>query len=490
MRAATGGMADRRDRIASHLGLIGFALVCGLGWAVLAVSDAALPVVLPILAMLAVIGVAVIVLWDRRAGTPSLFEIGTVYMAVVGVYTLFPLLGFLVNGLRYTPFNDSRLFAAQPRPEDLGVVAWYHVAHAASFLVGYVLVRGRRTGEGVRSPRVSRPTLVAAVFLYVAIVGFFTFLRLLFDLSSTTYIESFLVTRRLPLILAQLVNHLEGVLFPLELVLLAALFADYRRYRLLIGGWLVMLGMSTFGQLWSRTALMHLLLAVVLMYHRAVRPIRVGMLGVIVVLALASFNWLGTLRAGVFDSSDAATVNPIFGYSSEFEVIFANAYDLKRRLRDVEAPDPPASIYFSEVLALIPQQVSPFIKVDPGAWYANTFYPAYAEAGGAFAFGAIAQAVLGGGWTPLVARGVMLGLLLGLLHRYWVRHATNTWAFICYIWATVLVYQSFRNVAFSLLALFVYRFVPAWLLVKVLSAVWMKKPRVARPRTRSSVASL
>jgi len=175
----------RQERGASHVGLVGFALICGLGWAaVLVTNDAALPIILPMLAMLAVVGLTVIFLWDRRAGTPSLFEIGAVYVAVVALYTVYPLLGFLVNGLSYTRFNDARMFAAQPAPEEIGIVAWYHVAHAASFLMGYVLVRGRRSGEGVRRLHVARPTILTVVLLYVAIAAFFFFLRLSFDTPS------------------------------------------------------------------------------------------------------------------------------------------------------------------------------------------------------------------------------------------------------------------------------------------------------------------
>lgn len=477
MSGLGGVMTNRRERVASQLGLIGFSVVCTLGWAaVLAAPDEALAVVLPMLAVLAVAGGAVIALWDRRGGGPSLFEIGTVYVAVVSLYALFPLLAFLVNGLRYTPFSHGRLFAIQPTPRDIGVIAWYYVVHLTAFVLVYVLVRGDRAGAGVRPIRVSRPTLLTVLFLYLAVEGFFFFLRLSFDLTSSTYVESYLVSQRLPLVLAQLMNHLLGIKFTLQLMFLAALFTNYRRCRLVIAGWLVGLVAATFVQLGSRTELMLLLMAAALMYHRLVRPIRVSIVVVMGLAALVMFNWLGTLRAGHLDSPAAGEVNPIFGYSSEFEVIFANAFELNRLVVSGDVPDIPASMYFAELLTLIPQQLSPVIKVDPAVWYVNTFYPDYAATGGGLAFGTIAQSVLGGGWIELVARGAMLGLLLGLVHRYWVRRRTSVWAFTFYVWATVLVYQSFRHVTFSLLALFVYRFLPVWLLVMALSAIWMKTP--------------
>ncbi len=299
-------------------------------------------------------------------------------------------------------------------------------------------------------------------------------------MAAENYAESFLVSQRLPLVLAQLLNHLHGILFTLELVILAALFANYERYRLVIAGWIAAIGVTTFMHLWSRSALMLLLLAALIMYHRTVRPIPVRTIAVVSLVVLGGFGWLGQLRAGHQDEADAAGVNPVFGHSSEFEVIFSNAYDLRRLLTTGDVGDIPPSIHFSEVLAFIPQQISPIVKVDPGAWYVSSFYPVYAEGGGGLAFGAIPQSLLGGGWISLVVRAAMLGLLLGLVHRYWVWHATNLWTFVFYIWATVLVYHSFRNVTFILVVLFVYRCVPVWLAVKVLSAVMMKTSRTWR----------
>jgi hypothetical protein len=118
------------------------------------VTDATVPVILPMLAVLGVVGVALVGLRGRQYRRISVLEIGMVYVAIVALYTLYPLLGFLVNGPRYTPFNGIRLFMVEPRPEVIGVVTWYHVIHLASFVTAYVLVRGKRSGEGLPGPQV------------------------------------------------------------------------------------------------------------------------------------------------------------------------------------------------------------------------------------------------------------------------------------------------------------------------------------------------
>jgi hypothetical protein len=470
-------LAARRDPAAPHVIIVGLALAAGLAWtATLLAGDAALPVVHPMLAMLAVSGIAAAALWDRRRGGAP-FEIGAVYVAVVAVYTLYPLLAFLVNGLRISPTGEGRLAQHQPGAAELGLIGWYHVVHAAAFVVVYLVARGRGAGRALPRLSVSRPTLITALVLYVTIQGTLYAVTIAYDLTASTYAETYLLSRRLPLFLAQATNHLSGIQFVLQLVLLAALFADYRRYRFLIAGWLVVQAASTVIRLGTRTELVLLVLAAVLMYHHAVRPIGLVPVAGAGALGLVVFNAIGHLRAGGWSAADAGGVHPVFGYSSEFEVIFGNAWDLRRLRLAGEIGELPATFHIADLVSIVPQQLSPFTKVDPSTWYVTTFYPDYAARGGAFVFGTIAQSVLGGGWLDLVARGAALGLMLALVHRRWRRRPAGPWAFVFYIWATVLVYQSYRNMTFSLLNHFVFRFVPAWVAVIVLGAMWTRTPR-------------
>jgi hypothetical protein len=481
------GAGDRRARIIGQSGLMGSAVVCGVGSVLLVLtSEASLPIILPLLAALGVVGTATVALWDRRGGGLPVFEIGMVYVVVVSLYTVYPFLGFVVNGLRYSPMNDGRLYVAQPRPEELGLIAWYYVAYLACFVAAYVLVRGRASDLGVLSLPVDRPTVFAVIFLYVAVAAFFFFLGLLYNLRAESYAESYLVSRRLPLILAQLANHLAGIRFTLELVLLAAMFANYRRWWPVIAGWLIVQIALAFVHLEGRTAVMLLLLAAAVMYHRIVRPIPLKMAAVASLAGLALFVGLGQLRQGSGYAGGAAGGNPVFGRSSEFEVILANAYDLQRLQERGAVGDLPMAFHFADLL-VIPQQLLAFDKVEPATWYVSTFYPEYAATGGAYAFGTIAQSVLGGGWLDVMARGAVLGVLLGLVHRCWARRPSRLWGFVFYVWATVLVYHSFRNTTFSLLGLFLFRFLPAMLAVKVLVELWGKIPRGPRLVTRPGV---
>ena len=164
-------------------------------------------------------------------------------------------------------------------------------------------------------------------------------------------------------------------------------------------------------------------------------------------------------------------------YGSEFELLFGNAIDLGRLLSAGALQNLPSGFHFADLTSLIPQQLAPFPKVDPAEWYVTTFYPVYAAAGGGLAFGATAEAILTGGWLSAAARGAALGYCFAHVHRFYVRHASSYWVLALYVWTATLCYQSFRNRTFFLLLLFVYRFLPALIGVKVLAAALSRAAR-------------
>jgi hypothetical protein len=185
-------------------------------------------VILPILAATGSAGAFCWWLPRQRGDGFPYFEIGVVYVAVVWLYTVFPLVGLLVNGLRQTAANDMRLYLFRPTPGEVGLIGWYEAGHLAAFAAVYLMWRGRVKAREREFPLPDRATVVAAVSVYLVIAAYFLFLDFRFDLSARTYLESYLVTRRLPLEFAQLANHLGGARFILELVILAAMFRAIR----------------------------------------------------------------------------------------------------------------------------------------------------------------------------------------------------------------------------------------------------------------------
>src|SRR5262245_44528130 len=113
MTVATG--SSRRSLLANVLVLAAFVLVAAPLTALSdhpAVVGAFFAAILIPLAMKMVIDV-----WST--GPAQVVEIGTIYLAIVAVYTIYPLLSFIGVGYSYTPLNDSRLFSAQPSPAQI-----------------------------------------------------------------------------------------------------------------------------------------------------------------------------------------------------------------------------------------------------------------------------------------------------------------------------------------------------------------------------------
>jgi oligosaccharide repeat unit polymerase len=334
-----------------------------------------------------------------------------------------------------------------------------------------------------RLPLVQRPLRVPslAVFvavgtLYVIVQGFSIFVGLFYDTSASNYLETYLVQRRLPLLLAQAFNHLNGMKSALAIVLLASLFSRYPRTRSIIVWWIVVTALITVTRLGSRTELVLLVLTSAMMYQLVVRPLSLRFVVATAGVGLAGFIALGLRRHALLPDS---SFNP-FAYASEFEVLMANAVDLAWKQSTGSLGILPEGFHLADLTGLVPQQLAPFQKVDPADWYVSTFYPTYAAQGGGLAFGTIAEAVLSGGWLSACARGAALGFCFAKIHRFYASHSSNYWVLAAYVWLTSLSYQAFRNRTFVLLLLFVYRFLPVMIAVKVLVTILNRAARQVR----------
>ena len=431
-----------------------------------------LPVTVPLGAGLLVFGAFFWVLWRKGNGVVPWFELGFVYLTVVTLYMAFPLIGFVVLRGVYTPLSDSRLINLAPDPHEMAGVAWLYVCHLIGFASVYLAIRGRLPLVRLHPRRPGVTTVLAVVSTYLLIVGFEIGVGLFYNTAAGTYAETYLVGQRLPLVFAQLLDHLGGMKYPLSLALMAVLFTSYRTSRPLIVAWLVVAVSLGVARLGSRTEVVLLLLSATAMYHMLVAPLPARFVGGFAAAGLLGFLAFGILRSGNI------VANPFSG-TTEFEVLFANAIHLARISPTVH--DIPAAISWADLARLVPQQLVPFDKLDPAAWYVARFFPEYAAAGGGLAFGTITEAVLTGGAVSALARGAALGLCFAAIHRACLRHAHSFWAFVFYVWIMTLCYQSFRNTTFSLAVLVGYRFLPAVFAVTVLAALLAAVTRAASP---------
>jgi len=398
------------------------------------------------------------------------FEIGVMYMAAVTLYMTLPMIGYLVLDGIYSPASDGRLANLNPTAEDIGAIGWLYAAHLVSFAVTYVVVRGRLVVQPIVRLRPPRLTIVVATFIvYVSLQLFTLAVAAFYNLASSNYLESYAAVRVLPQFIAQLYNHLGGAKYTVSVALLAALFTRYETSKALILLWVLFTLAVTVGQFGSRTEFVLLAMAAAMMYHKTVQPLRPWFVMSAAAAGLLLFVAFGMARNQIGFWEGQQLLNPL-AVTNEFESIFVNALHLNIIKLSI-GTDVPLAFYLADLAALVPQQLLPFEKIDPAEWYMRSFFPAAAEQGAGLVFGTIAEAVMFGGWIAAALRGAALGFCLAKIHRFYSRHASSFWVFVCYVWMATLTYQLVRNRTFALLVLFVYRVLPIIVAVHLVAKV-------------------
>lgn len=415
-----------------------------------------------------------------RSATAPIAELGLWFVAAVTVYTVLPLGVYLLLGQQYTPLNDGRLFALQATPAQVSGAAWLYVAFLAPFCLAYLAVRREAK---LQQPIVALPARHLVGVMVGVWIGF-TALTWMVSLGAQTtgdYASGYAAYNALPLGVRQAIKLWQGWSILLTLAIRVSLFSDFSRYRWIIASWVAYDVMVTLSVLGSRTYLILSLASCFLLYHLMVRPIRVRTAVVMASTGLFGFLALGVLRT--FQGLGTAVQFAPGSSGGEFEALFANVVDLRQRLTTGERLAIPFEMHFADLAAMFPSQLVPFEKFDPGVWYVTTFFPSAAEQGFAFAFGVVAQGVLGLGWIELVLRGAAVGVGFAVVHRYLCRQSHRFWVVVFYVWLTMWAYQSFRNQSFILIGYIVQQFVPLVLLVEGFRLVLIGASRPVSPST-------
>ena len=424
-----------------------------------------------VVAGMAILGLASLVVLHRRAGGVPL-ELGGVYLAVVLLYGLLPLIFFLILEGVYTPLNDARLFTIAPDNESVGRTGVYYLVYAATFVLAYLSVRGRRSIGRAQQLRPDKSTFYSVVVLLLMARSTLLLANMLFAADSTSYVESYTRFNQLPLIAQQLLGHLNGMSMVIGIAAIVAAAGSWRRYRYLVLLWLGVEGAMLVVGLGARTAFFVFCLALVISLHIRHRPFKMLTLALVGSAMVAVFLLFGFLRGGGAGEVGGPLV-AIAQTASEFESLFANAIDLNR-LRsngELEGEAMWLAAYFGDFIALFPQQIIPFQKVNLSHWYVTTYYPEFAESGGGLAFGAIAEALLGNGVPDLLVRAAIVGITFGLIDRHYNRGIVTFWKCVFYVWIVCFCYQAFRSTTGALLPMFMFHFVPAYLGIRIFSGL-------------------
>jgi hypothetical protein len=387
----------------------------------------------------------------RRDGKLDFFELGVLFSAVVSMYGIFPAIEYLAGGLSYSVLGEFRLFQAAPTPGQLSPIFWYYTIYLACFLWAYRKFRGTEKDRRrpIRGP--DQKLLWVLVGAYACTYIFFAVLAAVWRLETPdTYGGSYLMYKGLPGGIEETANHMIGVAVLSQLVLMAFLVLSYQKYKRYIYLWLCIefVSIGVFG-VGSRTGLMVLLLTFIITYNRYVKRLTLRTVSWVGFGLLLLFIGLGAARA--LSSSAADRAFYLLGSGNEFDALFANAYDLKDLKATGQTSDIFPDIYFADIMRTVPDGLFRSEQMDPSQWYVQNFYPAYAEQGGGFAFGAISESIVGLGLFDLLWRALLVGWAFGTIRRVFVSGNNSFWNYVFYLWATVFSYQTFRVTTFNLL---------------------------------------
>ncbi len=431
-------------------------------------------VALPALAI-ADIGIfSLVVLWNRDGAFPF-FELGSLTILATLAYALIPLLGYFGSGMNFTVLSDHRLFSLDATYKDMGALAWRYAIYLFSFAAVYLIWRGDSSALSSPLKVPDRSTVFTMVTLILTLLFLFLIIYSIYGYNFWYSYEDLAAVKKslklMPLLLQQASLHLFGVfiLLKLALVIILVNYWHIKRWRYTLYIWLFLEFLLTVTQMGARTWLAYLLVAVPLVYHRLVKPLKLSAVGLLGSIILTGLLLYGVIRDQYYYSpemriTEVVTTGSLFSVSNEFQVMWGNAYHLLRMKEIGSLGNIPVALYLCDILKFIPQQLLPFPKVEPSEWYLELI--GQKESGTGLMFGVLAHAVIGLDWMELVLRGALLGYIFALIHRWYVRRSSSFWITLLYLWLCIFSYYTVRAGTFYFASVTFHRFIILIFLVK------------------------
>jgi hypothetical protein len=451
-------------------------------WLSLALAPAGYRLVGAPVAVCLTISLSFLILLWRWNRTLPIFELGAVFGLISLLYATVPALNFMSAGLSWTLLSDGRLTLFWPGPSEVARFTWPYAGFIAGYTVSYLLVRRRHLPRLAPVQKVRRSEIAVIVILFIAIQAVIAGIEAAFGINfDPSYLHGGLQEMdayfRLPYFAQQVVHFVVSWRWPLKMLLVATAMQRWksRVWRWLLIGFLGFELTMTLLRMGARTATALLLIVALILYHRFVKPItfKVAMVGACVLLG--GFTLYGTIRTVGGSLQSAQELDSrIWTTSNDFQTLWASAYNIEYYLKTGLVPKPPWQAYLIDFVILIPSQLLPIAKVDPSTW----FYTSIGATQSAM-FGLRAQPVIGFGWVEFVLRGVFLGVLFALLHRWYVRNSSSFWKTMIYTYCLVWCHYIFRSTMLWPSYFVFYEIIPVMITVRVGATLLRKAGRRA-----------
>ena len=411
-----------------------------------------------------------IVLWvykfvAHRDGRAPLDDIGIWWLGVFLLYATLPPLAWLIQGASYGPLS-GRLFQFQPNIQEVVYLLNISLSYIVGFTSVFIVLR-----KSVSRPvfeaqaRISGTKMVgAAVIILISSLIGVLLSKLGLIRSADSYADSYAVIYELPRALRQVIKTISGLSAVATLVLLVAIFQRWPKYRFLFICYLlsIIVAVNPKG---GRGGIVIALLSMIVSWHGVIRPIPSKKVFVGGFLGLSGFILLGIWR-NISSLSDVGSLGFEGIGVGEFDSLWGNAIELLQA-KKAGTIDVNFGTRFGEIFAFVPSQFLWFEKISLNDWYLNNFYPGFKDSGSGLVFGAISQAVIGGGLFEAVIRGAIIGAIAGWIMK-WVRSPTKIWwRFPLHLYLLVGVFAGIRETTFIMWG----DLVQTWLIAPLIIAI-------------------
>lgn len=407
---------------------------------------------------------------DKRAPAD---DIGIMWLVVLALYGTLPPLSWLLQGSEYSLLSYHRLANLQPSSDEVVQLMYIGMAYACGFSGVYIFLRRYVPQPHAYTHATIKGSHMGAALLFVlAFLALTTALRAGGYLrAAESYSDSYLAVQELPLALRQALKIGGGFATVAQLVLLVALLQRWPSTRKLFILYLATI-VLTYDPGGARTATALGLLSAAIVWHIVIRPIpasrwaAAGACGLVLFMILGVLRGLGVWGADAddFDPSDFEGVG-----LGELDALWSNAVQL---LQEGHSKlEIPLTVRYGEFLGFVPSQMLPFEKITLSDWYMETFLPDQKLNGIAWEFGAITQAVIGGGVAEALLRGGCVAALLATLMKWYRSPTAAWWRLPLYLFLLTRVFLSIRETTFVPFTMTVQIALPALLLIELIAAL-------------------
>ena len=397
-------------------------------------------------------------LWKKDKRIP-IIDIGLFCMIFTTMYTIIPLLNFLFGGFNFGDLADGRLQHLKPTSSEVGLFFSNHILYIIGFLFLYIFFR--KPNNIILFKHVTPPSksLTYTIFFsFFLISTYFFILKFGFSIGIQSHYHGDDNLTKGPLVLEQINGKLSDISFMFYHSIIAFLILSKNKKLDLVLGLLIsyeFISLIIFPG--SRGELIMLIL-ITLIYAYVFRKIKISVLVGGLFIGFFLFSFFGVYRAG----SDLSQYESFFEWfkviasaSNEFQALFATSFEVNffKDLREI-----PLILYFNDFVPILPpQQFLPFEKIAGAYWYLEQ---RNAASGEGYMWSVISQSLIGFGKVELIIRGIILGLLLSYIHRWYLKRSYKFLPTIIYVHLSIATVWTFRDTTGAILWTIYWTFIP------------------------------